>query len=258
MGFRCIQISKTFYSQRGKVDVLDSVDFSVQSQEFVCIVGPSGCGKTTLLKLVAGLIQPSAGKIIFSDDLLDGQLRSAMVFQEQALFPWMNVLDNVAFGLEAQGIQRQERRVRALEMLAKIGLDAFQCNFPHELSRGMRQRVAILRAFIANPQILLMDEPFGALDSQMRLVMQEELLRIWKEDRKTVLYVTHDIDEAIMLGDRILVMSGRPSKIRQEIEVPLGRPRCLVNRDHPNVVEIRWRIWKMLEDEVRKELYIAI
>ena len=258
MGFQCVQLSKTFFSQRGRVNALKSVNFDVKDQEFLCIVGPSGCGKTTLLKLIAGLIKPTSGQILFSNDPSNGQPRTAMVFQDQALFPWMNVLDNVAFGLEMQGIDRKERRSQAYDLLKKVGLDGFYYSYPHELSGGMRQRVAILRAFLANPLILLMDEPFGALDSQTRLVMQEELLRIWKDHRKTIIYVTHDIEEAILLGDRILVMSGRPTSIRQEIIVPLERPRQLMIRDHPEVIEIRWHIWKMLEDEVRKELRIQV
>jgi NitT/TauT family transport system ATP-binding protein len=180
-----------------------------------------------------------------------------MVFQEQGLFPWLSVIDNVAFGLETQGANRKARREMARAILTKVGLGAFSRNYPHELSGGMRQRVAILRAFLANPQILLMDEPFGSLDSQTRLVMQEELLRIWREHRKTVIYVTHDIEEAILLGDRVLVMSGRPGRIRQDIPISLERPRFLANRDHPEVAELRWHIWRMLEDEVRKELGIS-
>jgi NitT/TauT family transport system ATP-binding protein len=256
MGFQCSEISKTFISRSGEVIALQAVDFLVNEEEFVCIVGPSGCGKTTLLKIIAGLIQPTSGQIIYSEQPRNGQLHSAMVFQEQGLFPWMTVQDNVAFGLETQGAQRNERRRMARDFLTKVGLAAFVNNYPHELSGGMRQRVAILRAFLANPQILLMDEPFGALDSQTRLVMQEELLRIWRDHRKTVVYVTHDIEEAILLGDRVLVMSGRPGRIRQDIQIPLERPRHLANRDHPEVAEIRWHIWSMLEDEVRRELGI--
>jgi ABC-type nitrate/sulfonate/bicarbonate transport system ATPase subunit len=256
MGFQCRALSKTFTSRNGECIALQAVDFRVNEEEFVCIVGPSGCGKTTLLKIIAGLVQPTSGQIIYSEQPLNGQLHSAMVFQEQGLFPWMTVQDNVAFGLETQGAPRQQRRQMAQDFLTKVGLAAFVNNYPHELSGGMRQRVAILRAFLANPQILLMDEPFGALDSQTRLVMQEELLRIWKDHRKTVVYVTHDIEEAILLGDRVLVMSGRPGRIRQDIQIPFERPRHLANRDHPEVAEIRWQIWSMLEDEVRKELGI--
>ena len=256
MGFQCKALSKTFTSRNGECIALQAVDILVNKEEFVCIVGPSGCGKTTLLKIIAGLIQPTSGQIIYSEQSRNGQLHSAMVFQEQGLFPWMTVQDNVAFGLETQGAQRSQRRQMACDFLTKVGLAAFVNNYPHELSGGMRQRVAILRAFLANPQILLMDEPFGALDSQTRLVMQEELLRIWKDHRKTVVYVTHDIEEAILLGDRVLVMSGRPGRIRQDIQIPLERPRHLANRDHPEVAEIRWQIWNMLEDEVRRELGI--
>ena len=256
MSFRCIQISKTFSSHNGDVVALQEVDFLVSEEEFVCIVGPSGCGKTTLLKIIAGLVKPTTGQIIYSTDPVNGQPRSAMVFQDLGLFPWMTVQDNVAFGLEMQGVERNNRRQLAQDFLCKVGLSAFLHNYPHELSGGMRQRVAILRAFLANPQILLMDEPFGSLDSQTRLVMQEELLRIWREHRKTVIYVTHDIEEAILLGDRVLVMSGRPGKILEDISISLERPRHLVIRDHPDVAETRWQIWKMLEDEVRKELRI--
>ncbi len=254
MAFCCNSVSKTFFTRNGEVTALQTVDFCVKEEEFVCIIGPSGCGKTTLLKIIAGLIEPSTGGIQFSRAETNGQLRSAMVFQDQGLFPWMTVQDNVAFGLETQGVSLQDRRAMADEFLSKVGLSGFLRNFPHELSGGMRQRVAILRAFLANPQILLMDEPFGTLDSQTRLVMQDELLRIWRDHRKTVIYVTHDIEEAITLGDRLLIMSGRPGKIREEIAISLERPRQLANRAHPEAAEIRWQIWKMLEDEVRKDL----
>lgn len=257
MAFCCRSISKIFTTRNGEVTALHSVDLSVQEEEFVCIIGPSGCGKTTLLKIVAGLIEPTTGVIQFTKPAAKDQLRSAMVFQDQGLFPWMTVQDNVAFGLEAQGVGVKERRSMANEFLEKVGLSGFLLNYPHELSGGMRQRVAILRAFLANPQILLMDEPFGALDSQTRLVMQEELVRIWREHRKTVVYITHDIEEAILLGDRILVMSGRPGRILEEVTVNLERPRPLANRDHPELAEMRWQIWKKLEDEVRKDLRIA-
>jgi len=256
MGIQCVQLSKTYLTRQGEVAAVQSTDLTFNDREFVCIVGPSGCGKTTLLKLIAGLLQPSTGEIHYDHEPLNGQQHTAMVFQEQGIFPWMTVLDNVAFGLEMQGISRDKRRAQASEFLGKVGLAAFTHNYPHELSGGMRQRVAILRAFLADPQVLLMDEPFGSLDSQTRLVMQEELLRIWKEYRKTVIYVTHDIAEAILLGDRVVVLSGRPARVLQEIPIPLERPRKMTNRDEPEFAELRWRIWKMLEDEVRKDLLI--
>jgi len=253
MAFQCKQISKIFQSRDGDVLALSNVEFNVAWDEFVCIVGPSGCGKTTLLKILAGLLRPTTGSIVFSTGTDNHRPRNAMVFQDQGLFPWMTVLDNVAFGLEMQKIDRRTRYAQASEFLGQVGLIDFIRKFPHELSGGMRQRVAILRAFLSNPGILLMDEPFGSLDSQTRLMMQEELLRIWKEHRKTVIYVTHDIEEAILLGDRVLVMSGRPGSIKADIPITLERPRDLIFRSNPDVMELRWEIWKMLENEVRKE-----
>lgn len=252
--FSCYQLGKVFEGRQGTVTALEEVTFSVAENEFVCIVGPSGCGKTTLLRLIDGLVQPTTGRIDFGREPANGQLRSAMVFQEQGLFPWMTVLDNVAFGLEMQGMERRERRQQGMAFIEKVGLNGFAHNYPHELSGGMRQRVAIARAFLADPLILLMDEPLGSLDAQIKLLLQEELLQIWKENQKTIIYVTHDIEEAILLADRVLVMTGRPGRIRQEIQIPMKRPRDLTVQDHPNVIEIKWRIWKMLEDEVRQVL----
>jgi NitT/TauT family transport system ATP-binding protein len=257
MGFQCLHVNKVFNSAQGTIVALNDVDFSVSDHEFVCIVGPSGCGKTTLLKMVAGLIQPSSGQIVFDDSPGTGQLRTAMVFQDIGLFPWMNVLDNVAFGLDMRGLAKSTSHAQAGDFLNRVGLGDFLFHYPHQLSGGMKQRVAILRAILAKPQILLMDEPFGLLDSQIRLIMQEELLRIWKEFQTTILYVTHDIEEAILLGDRVIVMSGRPSAIREILHVDIQRPRHLADRKHPEVAEMRLRIWKMLEDEVRNDLRIA-
>ena len=256
MGFHCDQISKLFLGRQGKVAALDNIDFSVRKQEFVCIVGPSGCGKTTLLKIIAGLLKPTTGQIVLEDNSDGDHPLSAMVFQDQGLFPWMSVLENVAYGLEMRGVNKSIRTAQAKDFISRVGLGSFVHSYPHELSGGMRQRVAILRAFLTNPQILLMDEPFGALDSQTRLVMQEELLRIWKDHLKTVVYVTHDIEEAILLGDRILVLSGRPGSLRADIPIPLPRPRQLTDLNRPEVVELYWRIWKMIEAEVRKDLGI--
>jgi NitT/TauT family transport system ATP-binding protein len=256
MGFRCHQVAKKFKALQGEVTALDGVDFSVGEEEFVCIVGPSGCGKTTLLKIIAGLIQPTSGQVIYDPSDTNHHPESAMVFQDQGLFPWMTVLDNVAFGLEMRGVDRRARVAQAEDFLSRVGLGNFIHSYPHELSGGMRQRVAILRAFLTDPIMLLMDEPFGGLDSQTRLVMQEELLRIWKEHRKTVLYVTHDIEEAILLSDRILVMSGRPGTLREDIPIPLPRPRQFADRNRPEASVIYERIWNMIENEVRKDLRI--
>jgi NitT/TauT family transport system ATP-binding protein len=246
-------ISKKFapYTER-EVTALDKVSFTIDENEFVSIVGPSGCGKTTLLKIVAGLVKPDTGRITFAGSQQSPS--TAMVFQDQGLLPWLSVLDNMGLGLELQRVPKAVRRKQVLEFMQRVKLDGFEHYYPHELSGGMRQRVALARAFLTNPDILLMDEPFGALDAQTRLILQEELLNIWRDEQKTVLFVTHDIDEAILLSDRIIVLSDRPGKIQQILPVPLGRPRDLTLKDNPKFTEIRWHIWKLLEQEVRKEL----
>jgi NitT/TauT family transport system ATP-binding protein len=256
MAFNCINLSKKYNSLKGEVIALKGINFSVDEHEFVSIVGPSGCGKTTLLKIIAGLSRPTSGKILFSKDENNVKPKNSMVFQEQSLFPWMNILDNVAFGLEMRGFSKEERHNRAKEFLQRVGLGDFTLHYPRQLSGGMRQRVAILRAFLNDPQVLLMDEPFGALDSQTRLVMQDELLHIWMKSQKTVIYITHDIEEAIILGDRVLVMSGRPGMIIADISVPFPRPRTLAVRDLPEMISIRQNIWNMIENEVRQDLGI--
>lgn len=249
-------IGKTFRTRNGYVRALAEASFSVNPGEFICIVGPSGCGKSTLLRILAGLIEPTTGRLQFGDDGASRPPHSALVFQEHGLFPWLTVLDNVAFGLEAQQVGKQERRRKALQFLEQVGLADFSRNFPHELSVGMRQRAAIARAVLVNPQLLLMDEPFSALDAQSKLVLQEELLRLWTDRQQTVIYVTHDVEEAVLLGDRILVMSGRPGRVREEVRVPLDRPRNLKDREQAELREISWHIWKMIEVQVRQNLRI--
>lgn len=256
MWINCQNLCKIYPTRNGIVSALEDVTFSAREQEFVCIVGPSGCGKTTLLKIIAGLLEPTSGRITFGVEPSDGRYSNALVFQEHGLFPWMTVLDNVAFGLEMQGVKRKERHDRARAFIEKVGMASFAHSYPHELSVGMRQRVGIARAFLANPQMLLMDEPFGSLDMQTKLVLQEELLRIWRDHRKLVVYVTHDIEEAVMLGDKVLVMTGSPGRIREEIPITLGRPRDLSNREQPEVVKAKWHIWDILKDEVRKSLWL--
>jgi NitT/TauT family transport system ATP-binding protein len=256
MKFECHHLGKAYQTSKGAVVALENVFFRVREQEFVCIVGPSGCGKTTLLKLIAGLLKPTTGRIIFDTEPSDGRLRSALVFQEHGLFPWMTVLDNVSFGLEMLGSGKRERLKQAHVFIEKVGLGPFAHSYPHELSVGMRQRVGIARAFVSDPHMLLMDEPFGSLDMQTKFVLQEELLRIWKEHRKTVIYITHDIEESVLLGDRVLVMTGQPGRICEEIPIPFHRPRDLSDRERSEVTEIKWKIWKILEKEVRKSLLI--
>ncbi|MFO7958040.1 MAG: ABC transporter ATP-binding protein [Candidatus Brocadiia bacterium] len=256
MLFECQNLRKSFSTRNGPILALEDVTFRAEREEFLCIAGPSGCGKSTLLKVIAGLLTPSAGSLSFDGSRPEKGLRTALVFQEHGLFPWMTLLDNVAFGLEMQGVPRRERRTRAREFLGKVGLQTFADNYPHQLSVGMRQRANIARAFLADPQILLMDEPLGSLDAQTKVVLQEELLRIWKQHRKLVVYVTHDIREAVLMGDRVLVMSGHPGRIREQIEVPLGRPRDLTEPADPAVNKLVRHIWEMLREEVRDALWM--
>ncbi len=256
MSLECRNVSKVFGTLNGPIRALEDVTFSAHEEEFVCIVGPSGCGKTTLLRLIAGLLEPTSGDIALGEAQGSDEPHAALVFQEDGLFPWKSLLDNVAFGLQALGSKRRERHDQALVLIEKVGLASFANNYPHELSVGMRQRANIARALASNPQILLMDEPFGSLDAQTKLVLQEELLRIWKEHKTLVVYVTHDIREAVSLGDRVLVMSGHPGRIRQEIPVPLGRPRHPANVDQPELMHLVEQIWQILQEEVRRTLWV--
>lgn len=254
-GFTCEALSHTFAGSSGEVVALDGVSFRAEPGELICVVGPSGCGKTTLLRIIAGLLRPTSGRIRF-DGHEDGRHpRNGLVFQEHGVFPWMSVLDNVAFGLEMRGVERTERRDRAAVFIERVGLSAFADSYPHELSVGMRQRVGIARAFVADVPLLLMDEPFGALDAQTKLVLQEELLRIWRDDKKLVVYVTHDIEEAVHLGDQVIVLTGRPGTVRERIAIPLGRPRNLTP-GQPEVTRIALHIWQLLEHDVRRGLSI--
>jgi NitT/TauT family transport system ATP-binding protein len=241
-------LAKDYPAGDGTTRALDGVTLALSEGEFVSLVGPSGCGKTTLLRLIAGLAHPGSGSIGVGRG--GGGARIAMVFQEHGLFPWMTAVDNAAFGLEALGVPRRERRRRALEFMEQFNLGGFAVHYPAQLSAGMRQRVGIVRAFLVEPDILLMDEPLASLDAQTRRILQEELLRVWEQRRTTVLYVTHDIGEAALLGDRILVMAGRPGRVREEIVVTLPRPRD-ADRDGEAIAQIEASVWRMLAEEVR-------
>jgi NitT/TauT family transport system ATP-binding protein len=226
------------------------VDLHVGEGEFLCIVGPSGCGKTTLLRILASLEVPSEGTVEFSIRH-DNRPIQSMVFQEQGIFPWLTALENAAFGLTARRIPAAERYARARAMLAKLGLSAFERSYPRQLSGGMRQRVNLARAFANDPAVLLMDEPLGSLDEQTKMLVQDDLLKLWEEAHKTVIFITHDLDEAIVLGDRVAVMSRRPGRIKDLIEVPLPRPRnALELRNNADFIEVRKRIWAALREEV--------
>jgi NitT/TauT family transport system ATP-binding protein len=235
----------------GIVTALDDVSFELEAGEFCAIVGPSGCGKSTLLRVIAGLTAPSEGltRIHAEDERRPDQ---AMVFQGASVFPWMTVLRNAAYGLEMRGLDQPERERIAGDLLRQVGLGDFLNAYPAQLSEGMRQRVAIARAFAMDPEVLLMDEPFGALDEQTRLVLQDELLRIWEATGKTVLFVTHGIDEAMILADRILVLSARPGRLKADIAVPFPRLRSIESvRADPEFNALFLEIWGLLRDDAR-------
>jgi NitT/TauT family transport system ATP-binding protein len=222
----CIGVGKTYAAKTGPVEALRGIDIACAEGEFVCLLGLSGCGKSTLLQMIAGLELPTEGQIVVAGRELDGPSpATAIVFQDHGLFPWMTVQRNVEFNLKARGVTRAERQARAREMLRLTGLEGFATRYPHELSGGMRQRVGIARALTTRPRALLMDEPFGALDAQTRGRLQQELLDIWARQRTTVLFVTHSIDEAIFLADRILVFTPRPGRLSADVPVALDRPR---------------------------------
>ena len=246
-------LTKSFSVKGRRVDALAGIDLDIQVGEFLCVVGPSGCGKTTLLRILAGLEQQTSGSVEVGRDQTSSRPLNSMVFQEQSIFPWLSVRDNVAFGLKAQGVGRRERYRMVEPFIRKVGLTGFEDALPHQLSGGMKQRVSIARAFANDPEMLLMDEPFAALDEQTKLILQAELLRIWDELRKTVIYVTHSIDEAIVLADRILVMSARPGRIKDILDVGqvFGRPRVVEQvKSSPQYGELFGRVWGQLRDEV--------
>ncbi len=241
---------KTFELPTGRLRALDGVTFRVREGEFFCIVGPSGCGKTTILRILAGLETASGGEVaIYGRN--GRRPRAAMVFQEQSVFPWMTVCDNVTFALRSLPLSAADCRRVVDRHLDQVGLLPFAAAYPHQLSGGMRQRVSIARALATGPEILLMDEPFAALDEQNRLLLQEELVRLWETARQTVIYITHSIDEAVALGDQVMVMTASPGRVKAILPVPLGRPRDIQElRRDPTFGECVHEIWAMLRSEV--------
>jgi ABC-type nitrate/sulfonate/bicarbonate transport system ATPase subunit len=226
---------------------LSDIDFEVRDNEFVTVIGPSGCGKTTLLRIIAGLIPYQQGEVRIDSRPVTGPgPERAVVFQNFALMPWADVLGNVTFGLEVRGVAKGESESRARELIKRVGLEGFERRLPKELSGGMQQRVGLARALAVNPQILLMDEPFGALDEQTRRLLQEQLLQLWERERKTVVFITHSMEEAVMLGDRVMLMTPRPGKVKEMIEVPLKRPRSRDVEKSPAFVEIKEYLWENL------------
>ena len=241
---------KFFPKSGAPVLALDDVSLEVADQEFAVIVGPSGCGKSSLLRLVAGLVEPTSGEITLDGTPVarPGKDRG-MVFQSYTLFPWLTVRDNVEFGLRIGGIPAEKRKHISDHFISEVGLEGFENAYPKQLSGGMMQRVALARALANDPEILLMDEPFGALDSQTRSLMQELLLQIWEHSHKTVLFITHDIDEAILLGDRVHVMTARPGRIKERVEIDLARPRQVDVLTSPEFIAIKRRIMALIHDE---------
>ena len=245
-------VERRFASSTGSTLALQATDLDVAENDFVTILGPSGCGKSTLLRIVAGLDHPTAGQVTLEGRRIDGPgADRGMVFQSYTLFPWLTVRENVCFGLRERGMARAEQSETANAFLVKVGLSGFENHYPKQLSGGMQQRVAIARALANGPRMLLMDEPFGALDHQTRELMQELLLGIWEAEKKTVLFVTHDIDEAVFMGSRVVVMSARPGRIKLDRAVPLPHPRHYSVKTSPAFTELKVELTEQVRVEVR-------
>ena len=250
-------LRKSFRSQRseGSIQVFEGISFAVQPSEFISLVGPSGCGKTTFLRILDGLIPHDDGEI-----LLDGKTiikpgpDKGFVFQDSSLLPWRTVMDNIILGLELQGAGKREARKKAERYIALVGLAGFEHHYPHELSGGMQQRVNLARALIVDPQVLLMDEPFASLDAQTREIMQAELLKMWNQTKKTVIFVTHQIEEAIYLSDRVVVFSARPASIREIVKVGIPRPRSLSVKRSKEFLDLADHVWGIIQEEVLKSM----
>lgn len=248
-------VSKSFVSRTGhNLPVLQDINLTVNEEEFVALVGPSGCGKSTLLNITAGLLAPTSGSASFTH-LPQGHVpRTGIVFQETGLFPWRSVYDNIAFGLEAMGVPRQEQKDRINHYINLVGLTGFEKALPHHLSGGMRQRVGIARALVINPDLLLMDEPFSALDAQTRTIMQEELVTLWDKTRLSTLYVTHNIQEAVMLADRVVLLSRRPGKISRILNIGILRAERELPQHTEEIAEYIRIIWEHISKDARAAL----
>jgi NitT/TauT family transport system ATP-binding protein len=245
-------VSMTFATRRGSLQALDDVSLEIPDAHFTCLVGASGCGKSTLLNIMAGLIEPTAGEVLVDGRAIDGPgADRGMVFQSYTLYPWMTVRRNVEFGPKLKGMARAERRELASSLIEEMGVADFADSYPKELSGGMKQRVAIARALANDPQVLLMDEPFGALDALTRTSAQRFLTEIWERHRRTIAFVTHDIDEAILLADTVCVMSPRPGRVREVVEIDIARPRSFELRESARFIELRHRLLALIFEHER-------
>ena len=234
---RIDKVKKIFNTRNGEMVALNGVSLDIMENEFICVVGPSGCGKSTLLNIIAGLLEPTTGT------------ERGVVFQQYALFPWMTVKKNVMFGLNLKGIKGQEAEDIAMKYIKMVQLEDFINHYPKELSGGMKQRVAIARAYAVNPSVLLMDEPFGALDAQTRTQLQSELLETWEKERKTCFFITHDVDEAIILAQKVIIMSARPGRIKEIVDVDIPYPRTQETKMTPEFLELKNHIWSQVYQE---------
>lgn len=244
------RVHKSFHQKGQQVHVLRDINFSIEQGEFICVIGPSGCGKSTLITLIAGLEFPDSGEVFVDSKIVEGPSKDRLVvFQEAALFPWLSVKENVEFGLKLHNVPKAEREERAFQAIKMVHLTRFLNAQPHELSGGMRQRAAIARALVMDPDILLMDEPFAALDAQTRQMLQQELQEIWQKTKKTILFVTHNVREATFLSDRVLEFSARPGTIKKEYAVRAPRPR---NDQDPHLLMLQQKIMGSMKDEIEK------
>lgn len=235
------------------VVALKNIDLVIQKQEFLCLLGPSGCGKTTLVKMIGGLVPWDEGEILINNQPVTGPGPDrSMVFQNFALLPWADVLTNVAFGLELRGVSKKEREEKAMELIRSVNLSGFEHHYPNHLSGGMQQRVGLARALAVDPQILLMDEPFGSVDAQTRRTLQEDLLQFHQNTQKTVIFVTHSMEEAVRLGDRVVLLSPRPGRVQESVDVPLPRPRQDGIDRLPEFIELKEYLWQKLREMQQK------
>lgn len=243
-------IEKKYNTRKGEVVALNGVNFDIKENEFICVIGPSGCGKSTLLNIIAGLLEPTAGQILVDGKPIQGTgTDRGVVFQQYALFPWLTVKKNVEFGLKLKGLSKDECDSIAMKYLKMVELEKFADSYPKELSGGMKQRVAIARAYAMNPEVLLMDEPFGALDAQTRTQLQTELLKAWQEENKTCFFVTHDIEEAIVLATRVVIMSARPGRIKEVVDIDIPYPRDQETKMSERFIEMKNHIWGQVYQE---------